>query len=131
VLVDSGRKEEPGPSEKRRSRTQNGRDKKRGRLEGKGGKDEMGMGMLKWISRHYDNFAGARKLKCTIPYGTYSTVLLSAGTTWCSVGPFSITMESGSQGTKNQSAVGGENGKTLEKRDTMYKWIRMEPDEEK
>jgi hypothetical protein len=51
VLDD--RKEEPG-QQKRRSEP---RTEKEETKEGKG-MDEMGMGMLKWISRQFDNFAG-------------------------------------------------------------------------
>lgn len=61
----AGRKN-PAPAKKEGAgpRTEKGRHK---RGEGKGGMDEMGMGMLKWIVRHFDNFAGAGKLRCTIP----------------------------------------------------------------
>jgi hypothetical protein len=52
----AGRKN-PAPAKKEGAGPRTEKDEtKRG--EGKGGMDEMGMGMLKWISRHCDNFAG-------------------------------------------------------------------------
>lgn len=54
----------PQRKKKERDPEQKKEDTKEGKA--RGGMDEMGMGMLKWISRH-DNFAGAGKLRCTIP----------------------------------------------------------------
>ena len=46
--------------------------------------DEMGMGMLKWISCQFDNFAGGGaglELELTVLYDTVHSMLLTAGTT--------------------------------------------------
>jgi hypothetical protein len=65
----AGRK---NPASTRRSepRTEKARDKKRGR-----GMDEMGMGMLKWISCQFDNFAGVGlELELTVGTVQYSAL---------------------------------------------------------
>lgn len=77
--VAGGRKEEPGRCKNERTQNRKSKRQKRGR-----GMDEMGMGMLKWISCQFDNFAGGGaglELELTVLYHTVHSMLLAAGTT--------------------------------------------------